>query len=105
MGGGPIKHDVPHYSKWKVQDYPRFLAYQKQLEDAGLKDPWIRNHLWKHTCPYTENHGKNVLYRFARAGGMHAGLRWGIYTVVGYIAIDQVLRKMGVIKPASHGHH
>lgn len=31
----------------KVEEYPYLNNVQKRLAEKGLKDPWLRNHVWR----------------------------------------------------------
>lgn len=51
MGGhghGPtIK--IPSHEIYKVEDVPELMEIQQKLAAKGLKDPWLRNEVWRHT--------------------------------------------------------
>ncbi|XP_058807212.1 NADH dehydrogenase [ubiquinone] 1 beta subcomplex subunit 3 [Phymastichus coffea] len=51
MGGHDHHHvktpPVPDASIYKVEDYPYLNNIQKRLAKHGLKDPWLRNHVWR----------------------------------------------------------
>ncbi|XP_015908625.1 NADH dehydrogenase [ubiquinone] 1 beta subcomplex subunit 3 [Parasteatoda tepidariorum] len=50
MGGGhhvtPPK--IPDYRIYKVEDIPHLMRTKLMLEKQGLKDPWLRNEVWRY---------------------------------------------------------
>merc|ERR1712058_52512 len=50
MGGGAQPHGIPDwriYSQDKVAEVPELMKHKQRLAALGLKDPWIRNEIWK----------------------------------------------------------
>ncbi|XP_034947535.1 NADH dehydrogenase [ubiquinone] 1 beta subcomplex subunit 3 [Chelonus insularis] len=59
MGGhdhhhGPPKdpYRVPKASEYSKIEAPPLILHQQRLAQHGLKDPWIRNHVWKYDKRY-----------------------------------------------------
>lgn len=54
MGGGGHGHGhgqpytVPDYRIYKVSDIPELVAVENALAAKGLKDPWLRNEVWRY---------------------------------------------------------
>lgn len=48
MGGHNITPPpVPDPSNYKVEDSKYLMNVQRRLAEKGLKDPWLRNHVWR----------------------------------------------------------
>ena len=46
--GGPVKVEVPDHKIYKVGPWvPELLDVQQRLAAKGLKDPWLRNEVWR----------------------------------------------------------
>ncbi|XP_054167993.1 NADH dehydrogenase [ubiquinone] 1 beta subcomplex subunit 3-like [Oppia nitens] len=39
---------IPDYKQYRVNDIPQLLDVQKKLAARGLKDPWLRNEVWRY---------------------------------------------------------
>ena len=53
MGHGHDDHHhaipkIPKADFYKLEDAPELLKIQENLAKHGLKDPWIRNHVWRY---------------------------------------------------------
>ncbi|GAB1604944.1 NADH dehydrogenase [ubiquinone] 1 beta subcomplex subunit 3-like [Argonauta hians] len=46
MGGE--KFVIPDWRQYKVEDAPRLQILERRLASRGLKDPWIRNEVWRY---------------------------------------------------------
>ena len=47
--GGNVKLTIPDYKTYQVNEHtPVLLEHQKKLAKLGLKDPWIRNEVWRY---------------------------------------------------------
>lgn len=52
MGGHNHHHAIPKVpdpSIYKVEDAPELVKLREKLAAKGLKDPWIRNQVWRFT--------------------------------------------------------
>jgi len=49
MGGGGEPFQIPDYKIYsnKADKIPELAKHQQRLAALGLKDPWIRNEVWK----------------------------------------------------------
>lgn len=93
MGGhghGP-PYKVPDYTIYKIENVPELKAFQEKLAKEGLKDPWLRNHVWRFK-PRAERlkEYRNFALR---------GARVGIPAFLVTIAVEKFL---GI---DYHGHH
>jgi len=82
MGGGD-KFAVPDWKQYKIDGIPDLENVQKRLAAHGLKDPWIRNEVWRYT---PENYGgqwKNAGISIGR------GLKWAALAMGVVIAYDK----------------
>ena len=48
MGGG--KMFVPHWKTQKINGIEELEMVQAHLKGMGLKDPWMRDEVWRYTC-------------------------------------------------------
>lgn len=50
MGGGHHHHEVkvPDHTIYKVENAPQLLEVQNALKRQGLRDPWLRNEVWRY---------------------------------------------------------
>lgn len=83
MGHGHGPHDpykVPSADSFKIENAPELLKYQEQLNKAGLKDPWIRNHIWRYDKRYGTMGSRWfwLLFRGIPTGAALFGLTLGI---------------------------
>lgn len=91
--GEPYK--IPDYKIYKVANAPPLLAVEKALAAQGLKDPWLRNEVWKFdkTQWGTPNQRLKVL--------VFRGFKYGfgafVITAVGSALYDKM-------NPSDHGH-
>ncbi|EZA52527.1 hypothetical protein DMN91_006410 [Ooceraea biroi] len=59
-------YEIPDPSIFKVEDVPDLKRVQEQLAKKGLKDPWLRNYVWRYEKrPYNT---VKTLLRGARVG-------------------------------------
>ncbi|CAG2178823.1 unnamed protein product [Oppiella nova] len=84
---------IPDYRQYKVESIPHLLEVQKKLAARGLKDPWLRNEVWRYD---RKLHGT----RLWRAWGLMApGMLYGLamFAVV-------VLCEETILKDKKDGH-
>lgn len=52
MGGHEHGHEppykIPSPDIYKVEDVPELKRVQEELAKKGLKDPWLRNYVWRY---------------------------------------------------------
>jgi len=77
MGGGPLPYKIPHWSHYQVTDRtPELQKLQQRLASLGLKDPWIRNEVWRFDRGYQPTMMQNAKMLLGR--GMGIGITLGI---------------------------
>jgi len=74
MGGGGHGHGheppykIPDYRVYKVENVPQLMALRRTLAAHGLKDPWLRNEVWKYGTHSTRDKIVNGVFRGWRYG-------------------------------------
>nr|XP_045592198.1 NADH dehydrogenase [ubiquinone] 1 beta subcomplex subunit 3-like [Procambarus clarkii] len=90
MGVGEPNIKIPHWSIYKVENVPELMQVQRALASHGLKDPWLRNEVWRYD-PKFGTHGQ----RFQKA--LFRGFKWGLIAAVATVAIERAFN-------LGHGH-
>ncbi|GJQ78292.1 hypothetical protein Trydic_g22133 [Trypoxylus dichotomus] len=91
--GEPYK--VPDYRIYKVEDIPQLVATKRALAAQGLRDPWLRNEVWRYNPKEfgTETSRlKKALFR-----GFRVGFAAFVVTIVGTAIYDKM-------SPSQHHH-
>ncbi|KAL3287425.1 hypothetical protein HHI36_001897 [Cryptolaemus montrouzieri] len=103
MGGhghghhGP-PYTVPDYKIYQVKDIPLLVKTERALAAKGLKDPWLRNEVWR----YDEKHwGTKKSRGLKLLRGFKFGFGAFVLTMVGTEIYD---RTIGGDKHG-HDHH
>ncbi|KAK3592445.1 hypothetical protein CHS0354_004876 [Potamilus streckersoni] len=105
MGGGHDHHNeikIPDWRQYKVDGIKELEFLQKQLAARGLKDPWIRNEVWRY---HPSNYGgaiKGLAKAFFRS------FHWAFLAFAVTVAVDKyVLKKDDSHHGSHHGkdHH
>ncbi|XP_053684526.1 NADH dehydrogenase [ubiquinone] 1 beta subcomplex subunit 3 [Sabethes cyaneus] len=114
MGGGHDHHHGPPYkvpdaSIYKLEDAPELLETQRALARRGLKDPWLRNEVWRYNAKEWSTH-RVRLVKF-----LFKGFPLGFAAFVATIGIEYALGVDYHAHPAhdhgsegghgGHGHH
>uniref|UniRef100_D7F2N1 NADH dehydrogenase [ubiquinone] 1 beta subcomplex subunit 3 n=1 Tax=Palaemon varians TaxID=647170 RepID=D7F2N1_PALVA len=92
MGGGEASYKVPDWKIYKVENAPELVNVQRALASHGLKDPWLRNEVWRYDRKQFGTHGERfrlVLFR---------GFKYGLVAALATVAIERALGGGG------HGH-
>jgi len=92
MGGG-AHPPIPDYKKYKIDGIKELEWVQNELAKKGLKDPWIRNEVWR--FQQWPGFNKNFVTMFFR------GFKWAAAGMALTIGVDQVL---GISK-SKNAHH
>jgi len=102
-GGGPLPYKVPHWTKYKVGDHtPELQALEKKLAALGLKDPWIRNEVWRFDRGYTLSKWAKAKMLLSR--GAVVGITLGVISAGISIAWEKEYSKQHAAH-APHGEH
>merc|ERR1711915_708464 len=92
MGGGGAPYKVPDWRIYKIENAPELVQVQKALEFHGLKDPWLRNEVWRFDrSQIGTSKGLFNLMTFR-------GFKWGLVAAIATVAIERALDD-------GHGHH
>jgi len=78
MGGDHHHHHkikIPDYKIYKVEDVPELMAVKRVLAAKGLKDPWLRNEVWKYN--FKGRGTPRQIFRKLFGRGMLVGLALG----------------------------
>ncbi|KAL8599391.1 hypothetical protein ACOMHN_031876 [Nucella lapillus] len=94
MGVGG-KFEVPDWRNYKIDGISELEQTQRMLAARGLKDPWLRNEVWRFS---KENYGGQ--YRNA-AVSLGRGLKWALAAMAVTILVDKFVAK----KDPGHGDH
>lgn len=96
MGGHDAHHKAPYKIPspdiYKVEDVPELKRIQERLAKLGLKDPWLRNHVWRY------RRSASPLMRGLIT--VTRGIRIGVPAFLITLAVEKYL---GI--DYSHGHH
>uniref|UniRef100_A0A0B6XZZ4 NADH dehydrogenase [ubiquinone] 1 beta subcomplex subunit 3 n=1 Tax=Arion vulgaris TaxID=1028688 RepID=A0A0B6XZZ4_9EUPU len=94
-GGAPYK--VPDWKSYKAEGIPDLDRLQRRLGVLGLRDPWIRNEVWRFQ---TVNGGHRTWQQNALRVSFR-GLGYAVVAVALTILYDKVVNK----GKDDHGHH
>ncbi|XP_012285004.1 NADH dehydrogenase [ubiquinone] 1 beta subcomplex subunit 3 [Orussus abietinus] len=86
---------VPNYETFKVEDCPKLIKLQERLAKHGLKDPWVRNEVWRYTKDWGTSRSRGFEF-FTR------GLKFGFAAFLVTIGIEYAL---GLNGDKHHGEH
>lgn len=97
MGGHGHGHEppykIPNPEIYKVEDVPELKRVQEKLAQKGLKDPWLRNHVWR----YQETKSRSGIPRVVTI--LLRGWKIGVPAFLLTIAVENYF---GI---DYHGHH
>ncbi|XP_011879637.1 PREDICTED: NADH dehydrogenase [ubiquinone] 1 beta subcomplex subunit 3 isoform X2 [Vollenhovia emeryi] len=101
MGGhehhkGP-PYPIPSPDIYKVDDVPELKRVQEQLAKKGLRDPWLRNQVWRYTA--VRKPGESSFMR-----GFSVIIRGWRFAVPAFLITIAVEKYFG-IDYSGHGHH
>nr|ABI52764.1 NADH-dehydrogenase (ubiquinone) 1 beta-subcomplex 3 [Argas monolakensis] len=90
---------IPDPKIYKVEDVPRLMQVKRELASYGLKDPWLRNEVWKFQL-------QHIPLQSRIAGTLFSGFKYGLALAVLTVALDTV-RKEFFSKDSHHStdHH
>uniref|UniRef100_A0A8J2S243 NADH dehydrogenase [ubiquinone] 1 beta subcomplex subunit 3 n=1 Tax=Daphnia galeata TaxID=27404 RepID=A0A8J2S243_9CRUS len=88
---------VPDYKKYKVENAPELVTVRNMLAQKGLKDPWLRNEVWR----FDQNEYGTVNQRWRLT--FFRGFKWGLAAFLATITIEKGLELIN--PPANHHGH
>ncbi|XP_066601069.1 NADH dehydrogenase [ubiquinone] 1 beta subcomplex subunit 3 [Prorops nasuta] len=92
-GHGP-PYTIPSHEVFKVEDAPKLRKVQEDLKKLGLKDPWLRNEVWRYHKSFGTL-GQRVY------GMLLNGIGYGFAAFVATIAFE----KLTGVDYSHHHHH
>jgi len=99
MGGHGHGHGdpyaIPDYKIYKVENIPELLRTKKALEAQGLRDPWLRNEVWRYDIQQFGSASQRIRLVFFR------GFKFGFAAFVGTMAATYAY---DAAFPSKHGH-
>lgn len=103
--GGHGHHGPPPVPDWKIfkwEDYEITKKYMGGLKKRGLKDPWIRNEVWRYMAKENPPFQFKTFLKFTFRGWYIA-----LPALVATIAIEKALGidYHGHLPWEEHGHH
>jgi len=105
MGGGgdhsahSAPHSVPDWKSYKAEGIPELDRLQRRLGTLGLRDPWIRNEVWRFQASsgFNQSMGRIALRSSFR------GFGYALAALAVTILYDKVVNKGK--QDDHHGHH
>nr|AQS22559.1 NADH dehydrogenase 1 beta subcomplex subunit 3 [Pseudodiaptomus poplesia] len=99
--GGDHGMKIPDWKSFTVGEHtPELLKLQKMLDSLGLKDPWLRNEVWR----YDRRDPVNVEYKVAARRALSRGVLPGLGLAIISAGIHYY-RQSGEDHGHGHGHH
>ncbi|CAB3364277.1 Hypothetical predicted protein [Cloeon dipterum] len=93
-GHGP-PYKIPDYRIYKVDGVPELMRVKTALAAKGLRDPWLRNEVWRYD-PSFGTTKQRIQLTFFR------GFKYGLGLALITVAIEKLLE---LRNPHHHGHH
>lgn len=90
--GEPYK--IPDWRIYKVENAPKLLQTQKVLASLGLKDPWLRNEVWRYDKAFGSEAQR---FKLTWTRGFKYGFAAFLVTIIGTEIYDR-------LNPSDHGH-
>ncbi|KAL1115275.1 hypothetical protein AAG570_007306 [Ranatra chinensis] len=91
---------IPDYRIYRVEDAPELVRCQQALAQKGLKDPWLRNEVWRFNVQEWGTPQQRLRTFFFR------GFKWGFAAFLATIAVEKAVEvATGGGKSGHHGHH
>ncbi|XP_071526939.1 NADH dehydrogenase [ubiquinone] 1 beta subcomplex subunit 3 [Panulirus ornatus] len=85
MGGGEPNFKIPDWRIYKVENVPELMQVQRALASHGLKDPWLRNEVWRFDTKQFGTHAERIKLCLFR------GFKWGLIAAVATVALERAL--------------
>jgi len=93
----------PDWRIYKVENAPELLTVQNRLAKLGLRDPWLRNEVWRFDKQFGYVPRRTLLLR-----NVTSTLKWGFAFFVGTVLLETGYNKIfgkGDSHGHGHGHH
>ncbi|NEU33360.1 hypothetical protein GN156_21975, partial [bacterium LRH843] len=96
--GGHSKIQIPDYKIYRVEDVPELMKVKEALAKKGLKDPWLRNEVWRYHPSFGGSKMNNLKIIFGR------GFKAGVALTAASIALEYAYAA-AFPSDDHHGHH
>ncbi|KAI0981976.1 hypothetical protein GJ496_010737 [Pomphorhynchus laevis] len=95
-------YKIPDWREYSLDDAPELQKYAKRLAAHGLKDPWIRNDVWRYSVKMGYQSTQRKALKLVGTGS-----KWGISAALLCIAYDYLNRykTTGSFKYVNPHHH
>ncbi|XP_076456331.1 NADH dehydrogenase [ubiquinone] 1 beta subcomplex subunit 3-like [Babylonia areolata] len=80
----PNKFKVPDWRSYKVDGIPELEKTQRLLAARHLRDPWLRNEVWRYTKANYGGQYKNALINLGK------GLKWALVAMVLTLSLEEL---------------
>ncbi|RNA14516.1 NADH dehydrogenase [ubiquinone] 1 beta subcomplex subunit 3 [Brachionus plicatilis] len=92
---------APDWRKFQVKNAPELVKVEQKLASLGLKDPWLRNEVWRYDPQFGAIPKRTFMLKNAATG-----LKLGFALAVGVILLETGYKKVfGKADHHGHGHH
>ncbi|XP_041374510.1 NADH dehydrogenase [ubiquinone] 1 beta subcomplex subunit 3-like [Gigantopelta aegis] len=76
---------IPDWREYKIDGIKELENLQKALQSQGLKDPWIRNEVWRYHPQTYIGPGRAGLYSIFK------GFKWAVAAMVLTVGAEKLL--------------
>ena len=90
---------APDWRLFKVENAPELAEVQHRLAAQGLKDPWLRNEVWRYDSQFGA-----VPVRTGMLRNAGTGMKWGLALAVGTVLLQTGYNAVFKKGDAHHGH-
>ncbi|XP_063708273.1 NADH dehydrogenase [ubiquinone] 1 beta subcomplex subunit 3 [Culicoides brevitarsis] len=97
--GGHHEVKIPDWRSYKVENAPQLMEVKEALARQGLKDPWLRNEVWRHDVKQFSTQGKRFALCFVR------GAPIGIAAFLITLGIEKAFNIPWAGSRPGHEHH
>lgn len=99
MGGHGNGHEIkiPSPDTYKIENCPDLVKFQERLAKEGLKDPWLRNEVWRFDPAFGTYRSRALL--------LLRGWKLGVAATIITIGIDYLLAMGKEDQHDKPGHH
>ncbi|XP_070570550.1 NADH dehydrogenase [ubiquinone] 1 beta subcomplex subunit 3-like [Ptychodera flava] len=80
---GKLPYEIPDWRKWQVKDVPELKEVEDLLARKGLKDPWLRNEVWRYQPLCRGVSMWRMLFK---------GFQWGAILFVAAVGVERALK-------------
>lgn len=93
--GGDAKSHVPDWKTYKVGAHtPELQHVERMLKSLGLKDPWLRNEVWRYDTRQS--------YTMTKSMGLRRLLTWGMLPGFGLACVTAGIHSLFMLQHSAH---